>query len=147
MDHALLPRQSGGGLDTFQFYYYSPSLAAATIFIVVFALTTGMHVFQMLKTRTWFLIPFFIGGCRKNLYPLPLHPNRLPQRARWRQVKKMTDQSYQSNSLATSAAPSPRTRTRALTPSGRTSSNRRSSSSRPRSSPRRFTWNWAGSFS
>ena len=62
MDTLILPRQSGGGLDVFQFYYYTPSIAAAAIFIVVFAVTTSVHFWQMFKTKTWFLVPFLIGG-------------------------------------------------------------------------------------
>lgn len=41
---------------------YEPSEAAAIIFIVLFALTTALHAFQLISKRTWFMIPFFIGG-------------------------------------------------------------------------------------
>lgn len=69
----LHPRQSspGGGLDTFQFYYYTPSTAAAAIFIVIFGLTTALHGWQMFRTKTWFLIPFLIGGCCMPSPPSP----------------------------------------------------------------------------
>lgn len=73
MDPTLLPRQSsGGGLDAFQFYYYAPSMAAAAIFIAIFGLTTALHFWQMFRTRTWFLIPFLIGGCCEFSCPFPL---------------------------------------------------------------------------
>lgn len=62
MDTMLLRRESGGGLDTFQFYYFHPSLAAAAIFVAIFAITTIVHSWQMFRTKTWFLIPFLIGG-------------------------------------------------------------------------------------
>ncbi|KAJ5586888.1 uncharacterized protein N7459_002653 [Penicillium hispanicum] len=44
------------------FYYYAPSTAAATIFVVLFGLSTLVHSYQLLRTRTWFMIPFLIGG-------------------------------------------------------------------------------------
>jgi hypothetical protein len=46
----------------FAYYRYDPSMAGAAIFILVFMATTFYHVFQLLKTRTWFFIPFVIGG-------------------------------------------------------------------------------------
>ena len=54
---ALLPRAS-----KFELYKYTPSLAAAVLFIVLFALTTSLHSYQMFRTRTWFYIPFLLGG-------------------------------------------------------------------------------------
>ncbi|KAK5124919.1 hypothetical protein LTR85_001109 [Meristemomyces frigidus] len=49
-------------LSDFVYYHYRPSMAAAIIFIVLFGLATSLHVAQMLRTRTWFMIPFVIGG-------------------------------------------------------------------------------------
>ena len=46
-------------------YHYYPSFAAAVIFIVLFSLTTFGHIFQLLKKRTWYFIPFVIGGLCK----------------------------------------------------------------------------------
>ncbi|CRG83388.1 Protein RTA1 [Talaromyces islandicus] len=43
-------------------YYYTPSTAAAVIFVVLFGLSTVYHFYQLLRTRTWFMIPFLIGG-------------------------------------------------------------------------------------
>jgi hypothetical protein len=37
-------------------------MGAAVLFTLLFIGTTGYHVFQMLKSRTWFIIPFVIGG-------------------------------------------------------------------------------------
>ncbi|KAH6614960.1 RTA1 like protein-domain-containing protein [Boeremia exigua] len=48
--------------DSYVFYRYKPSLAAATIFVVLFSLTTGLHAFQSFKKRSWFMTPFIIGG-------------------------------------------------------------------------------------
>ncbi|KAJ5193528.1 hypothetical protein N7449_009670 [Penicillium cf. viridicatum] len=58
----------------FHLYHYNPSLAAAVIFIILFAATTGLHFFQMVKPRTWFFIAFCCGGiCER----APEHPDRL----------------------------------------------------------------------
>ncbi|KAB8229658.1 RTA1 like protein-domain-containing protein [Aspergillus alliaceus] len=45
----------------FAFYHYDPSMGGAIVFILLFISTTGYHIFQMFKSRTWFLIPFVIG--------------------------------------------------------------------------------------
>jgi ABC-type transport system involved in cytochrome c biogenesis permease subunit len=44
------------------FYHYNPSIVAATIFVVLFALSACGHLFQLVKKRTWYFIPFVIGG-------------------------------------------------------------------------------------
>ncbi|KAF5591736.1 RTA1 like [Fusarium pseudocircinatum] len=44
------------------YYHYSPSLAAAVIFIILFTATTTLHFFQMIQTRTWFFLAFSLGG-------------------------------------------------------------------------------------
>ncbi|EPS30730.1 hypothetical protein POX_b02267 [Penicillium oxalicum] len=49
-------------MDNFVFYYYKPSLAAAVIFTVLFGLSSILHFYQLIRTRTWFMIPFFIGA-------------------------------------------------------------------------------------
>lgn len=49
----------------FTYYYYTPSAAAAAIFIVLFGLSTLLHFYQLVRTRTWFMIPFLIGGIRE----------------------------------------------------------------------------------
>ncbi|EFZ01348.1 RTA1 like domain protein [Metarhizium robertsii] len=41
---------------------YLPSTPAAVIFVVLFAGATGFVGWQMAKTRTWFSIPFVLGG-------------------------------------------------------------------------------------
>ena len=48
--------------EIFVLYRYVPSMTAATIFVVLFALTTGLHMFQTFKKRSWFMTPFLIGG-------------------------------------------------------------------------------------
>jgi len=49
----------------FELYRYTPSRVAAVIFVVLFALTTAVHLFQLIKRRTWYFIPFVLGGCCK----------------------------------------------------------------------------------
>ncbi|KAF2496162.1 RTA1-domain-containing protein [Lophium mytilinum] len=51
-----------GGTDDFQLYRYKPSLPAAVIFIVLFAVTTFFHVFQCWKHRSLFMIALIVGG-------------------------------------------------------------------------------------
>lgn len=58
----LTTRAGDRNLDDFKFYYYTPSMVAAVIFILLFLVTTVIHFYQMIRTRTWFLIPFCIGG-------------------------------------------------------------------------------------
>ncbi|KAL4878280.1 RTA1 like protein-domain-containing protein [Aspergillus karnatakaensis] len=50
------------GFSDWKAYYYDPSMAAAAIFIVVFGIVTGLHTYQMFRTRTWFFIPMVLGG-------------------------------------------------------------------------------------
>jgi uncharacterized protein YqhQ len=46
----------------FVLYRYDPSMAAAVIFIILFLLVSVLHLYQMVRTRTWILTPFVIGG-------------------------------------------------------------------------------------
>jgi hypothetical protein len=48
--------------DDFKLFKYTPSIAAAAIFAVLFALTTFLHIYQVIRTRTWYFIVFCIGG-------------------------------------------------------------------------------------
>ncbi|KGO77175.1 RTA-like protein [Penicillium italicum] len=43
-------------------YEYYPSMGAAVVFILLFAIVTLMHTFHLFRTRTWFFIPLMIGG-------------------------------------------------------------------------------------
>lgn len=61
---------NGGTID-FKLYRYNPSMAAAVIFTILFLLISGLHLYQMFRTRTWILIPFVIGGfCKLSLQEL-----------------------------------------------------------------------------
>jgi hypothetical protein len=56
----------------FEAYRYNPSLATAVVFILLFVFTTAMHSYQLLRTRTWYFIPFIVGGfCELVFLPLP----------------------------------------------------------------------------
>lgn len=44
------------------FYKYTPSKAAAATFIVLFAGTTCLHLFQLIRRRVLFYIPIVVGG-------------------------------------------------------------------------------------
>lgn len=46
----------------YEFYRYTPSLAAAIIFISLFFKISLIHTYQLVRTRTYSFIPFCIGG-------------------------------------------------------------------------------------
>jgi hypothetical protein len=46
----------------FKFYHYDPSMVGAVIFTIAFLITTSLHSYQLLQTRTWFMIPMVVGG-------------------------------------------------------------------------------------
>ncbi|KAJ4289044.1 hypothetical protein N0V90_011386 [Kalmusia sp. IMI 367209] len=46
----------------FVLYRYNPNLVAAIVFVVLFALTTFYHIYQIGRKRTWYFIPLVIGG-------------------------------------------------------------------------------------
>lgn len=62
----------------YEFYQYNPSKAAAVIFIILFVCTTALHSYQMLRTRTWFLVPLVLGGFCES--PEPAERLRLIER-------------------------------------------------------------------
>lgn len=64
----------------FEYYKYDPSVAAAVIFVILFLCSTAFHIWQMIKRRTYFFIPFIIGGLCKCIRDAPYsHPsNPLP---------------------------------------------------------------------
>jgi hypothetical protein len=47
---------------TFILYRYDPSLPAAAVFVVLFALITVIHSVQLVHGRAWYFIPFVLGG-------------------------------------------------------------------------------------
>ncbi|RMJ16356.1 hypothetical protein BHE90_003897 [Fusarium euwallaceae] len=42
-------------------YHYEPSLAAAILFAVLFSLSGFVHLYQLVRGKTWYFIAFFIG--------------------------------------------------------------------------------------
>ncbi|PYH77206.1 putative RTM1-like protein [Aspergillus uvarum CBS 121591] len=46
----------------FKLYRYDPSIGAAVIFIILFLAAAGIHTFQVVRTKAWFVIPFVVGG-------------------------------------------------------------------------------------
>lgn len=46
----------------FVFYHYDPSLPAAVIFISLFSITSLLHLYQLIRSRAWYFIPF-LAGC------------------------------------------------------------------------------------
>jgi hypothetical protein len=53
---------------SFELYRYTPSIAAAIVFIVLFVLATAYHLYQVVRTRSWFFTIFVVGGaCEFNL--------------------------------------------------------------------------------
>jgi hypothetical protein len=53
-------------------YEYYPSMGAAVVFVICFAIVTLMHTYHLFRTRTWFFIPLVIGGyCKYQLRPIP----------------------------------------------------------------------------
>ncbi|KAL4877390.1 RTA1 like protein-domain-containing protein [Aspergillus karnatakaensis] len=46
----------------YQYYHYNPSQGAAIPFAALFALTTVLHIWQMIRARTWYMTPFIVGG-------------------------------------------------------------------------------------
>jgi hypothetical protein len=47
---------------TTDLYEYSPSVGAAIFFSILFGIITLINTYQLVLTRTWFFIPFLVGG-------------------------------------------------------------------------------------
>lgn len=60
----------GAGFN-FQLYRYTPSLAAAIVGVVVFAILTVMHVGRLFKARAFYFTAFTIGGVCKLSFSEP----------------------------------------------------------------------------
>ncbi|KAI5859984.1 RTA1 like protein [Durotheca rogersii] len=45
----------------FVFYRYPPSMAAAIVFVAIFAISALTHISQLVRKRTWYFIPFLLG--------------------------------------------------------------------------------------
>lgn len=62
MESNLAIRAETASDEPFIFYHYQVSMPAAIIFVVLFGLATALHLFQMFRSRTWFMVPFVIGA-------------------------------------------------------------------------------------
>lgn len=51
----------------FKLYHYTPSLWAAILTAVVFAVLTGAHLWRMLRFRSFYFTAFTIGGLCESL--------------------------------------------------------------------------------
>ncbi|KAM5341602.1 hypothetical protein ACJ41O_014633 [Fusarium nematophilum] len=45
------------------YYRFEPSKEANIVFVVLFSISTILHILQILKTRTWYLTALVLGGC------------------------------------------------------------------------------------
>jgi len=52
--------------ETKEYYHYTPSLAAAALFTVVFTTSAIAHAIQLTRTRTWYFLPMLIGAVSKS---------------------------------------------------------------------------------
>jgi hypothetical protein len=78
-------------------YHYDPSFAAAVAFIAVFSLSTLLHIWQSVRRRTWYFVPFVVGGLCKNFNLgkgdalRTNHPNSRINRIHRKSDKQQTD--------------------------------------------------------
>jgi hypothetical protein len=67
----LAVRQDGG----YKLYHYDPSIAAATVFVILFSVTTIYHGWQAITLRCGIATPLVVGGLSK--LPVLIYPNRI----------------------------------------------------------------------
>lgn len=60
------PQDPGAGFN-FQLYRYTPSLPAAIVSVVVFAILTLLHTWRLYRARAFYFTAFTVGGLRKSL--------------------------------------------------------------------------------
>jgi hypothetical protein len=53
---------SENGVPKYVLWPYTPTIAAGAIAAIVFILLTSVHTWRLAKNRTWFCIPFVVGG-------------------------------------------------------------------------------------
>lgn len=59
--NSTMVEDPGAGFN-FQLYRYTPSLAAAVVAVVVFAILTVLHTGLLLRARAFYFTAFTIGG-------------------------------------------------------------------------------------
>jgi hypothetical protein len=53
---------SDNSVPEYVLWPYTPTTAAGAIAAIVFVVLTGLHTWWLIKNRTWFCIPFVVGG-------------------------------------------------------------------------------------
>ncbi|KAG0633244.1 RTA1 like protein-domain-containing protein [Tuber brumale] len=53
--------------EKFQLYRYTPSLVGAVIFAALFFLSSGYHMIQLTRAKTWYFIPLVIGALMESV--------------------------------------------------------------------------------
>ncbi|EWG51700.1 hypothetical protein FVEG_16839 [Fusarium verticillioides 7600] len=51
-----------GNKPDFKLFRYTPSLPAAIIAAIIFAILSCLHIWRLKKARAWYFIPFAVGG-------------------------------------------------------------------------------------
>lgn len=46
----------------FKLYRYTPTLAGAIVALVVFAVLTAVHFWRLIRARSFYFVPFLVGG-------------------------------------------------------------------------------------
>ncbi|KAH7217243.1 related to RTM1 protein [Fusarium oxysporum] len=54
--------RSDDGAEEFRLYHYDPTVVGAVIFTILFLATTLLHSWQLIRGRSWFVIPLTLGG-------------------------------------------------------------------------------------
>ncbi|KAF4478567.1 hypothetical protein FAGAP_12319 [Fusarium agapanthi] len=62
--NAKIAKRNGpdGSKPDFKLFRYTPSLPAAIIAAVIFAILSCLHIWRLGKARAWYFIPFAVGG-------------------------------------------------------------------------------------
>lgn len=65
---------AAAGAESFDFklYRYTPSLPAAVVFVIIFAVLSALHTWKLLRYRAYYFTAFTIGGyCKETPPDLP----------------------------------------------------------------------------
>lgn len=61
-------QDAAGAAFNFKLYRYDPSLPAAIVAVIVFAVLTTLHTWRLWRARAFYFTPFVIGGvCKPSL--------------------------------------------------------------------------------
>ena len=63
--------QAAQDYGSFKLYHYDPTIAGAVVILLLFIVTTVLHIWQLFRGRCYFILPLAIGGiCKTYLDPL-----------------------------------------------------------------------------